>query len=115
MSELPFGPTRKGSSATTETDRILSELESLLSEQISLVHEDRLAELDTRSARIEELLALAPGGGGAVPDGPRLKRIALLYNELCLILAAGKKDVSDRLSRLATGRTSLRAYRGSGS
>lgn len=97
-------------------DRLLAELESLLTEQFDMLRSGDLAaamELTERTDGIvrtlESIAEDAPGGR----DG-RVERIRQLYLKVCLTLAERKEELAGKLHRMRSGKGALRAYRNGG-
>ena len=95
---------------TTDDEKMLEELRSLLAEQVRLAGNGRLEEVSSLMPRVEELLSLASASPSTNRDDEKVKLIVNLYKELCLKLAAEKSELADQLKKMQTGKRSLRAY-----
>lgn len=96
-----------------DIERLLSELDSAISQQISLVQNDDLETVEALAGRVDEVLQRV--GTICTELSPtcaeRLKRIYDLYRKLCLILAQRRDELAHELARLSRGSRGLRAYR----
>ena len=91
--------------------KTLSELLDLLAKQLRLAKNGELEKVDLLSGRVEKLLDEL--SRFAVPiDQTTAQRIRQLYNALCLVFAAEKTELAERLNRMRKGKTSLCAYKG---
>lgn len=95
-----------------ENARLVSELKGLLAQQIKLARQDKLEDVEVLSGSIGFLMErIASSGvlGQAEFKGER-ERLAGLYGDLRLILAARRADVIQELSRIRRGRKAIKGY-----
>ncbi len=90
---------------------LLTELQTLLEEQVSLARNGKHEEVESLVARVDELLTELSDCPMLLRDNEQCERIRQLYNELCLMLTAQKSELAGRLRKIQTGKNSLRAYR----
>ncbi len=96
--------------ADGNSQKTLSELLDLLAKQLRLAKNGELEKVDLLSGRVEKLLDEL--SRFAVPiDQTTARRIRQLYNALCLVFAAEKTELAERLNRMRKGKTSLCAYK----
>jgi hypothetical protein len=97
----------------------MDDLRSLLERQIEFAQQGKIDEVGVLSRQTSSLVEeLARTGFFELADpvlntGQR-ERIAKLYRDLCLILAAQKAEAGEQLSQLRKGKKALGAYRSSG-
>ncbi len=103
---------RTDKAATTEMERLLEQLRSLLERQLELLHQGSLAAAVTLGEQADErvrviVAARALQGPGAA--GP-WQRIESLYRELSLTLVAQREETSAVLHAVRRGKKILRTY-----
>jgi len=93
-------------------------LQELLAAQLEQAKGGQVEKVESTLDRVESLLrealasgrASGPRGSAPVDDVRLVGEVRRLYNELCLILAAGKGELTRRKKRAKTGRRCLVAY-----
>ena len=99
-----------GAAISAECDKLLSKLERILGEQVSLARRGEFEKVASLATTVEKLLArvatcASPG------DRQKANRCRDLYDELCLSLRTETSELADRLKHMGKGKRSLRAYR----
>ena len=97
--------------SSTDGEKLLSELQNLLTEQVRLAKDGKLQEVSSLAAKLEGLLAEASSAPSLPQNSEKAKHIHRLYNELCLVLTTEKSDLAGRLKKMQKGKNSLHAYR----
>lgn len=98
----------------------MEELEGLLRRQIELVRKSdyrSVEALTQRANSIIEEITIAKGNPEAFEQdkfNTNRERLAKLYRELTLMIAAHKDKLGKQLRRVRSGRKTIKAYRGKG-
>lgn len=94
----------------SDGEYLSSQLFAILSRQVSLARRGKADEVLTLAGEIDRLLCRA--NRKQLENIWAKSSIRGLYDELCLIFSAAKREVASELEGVRKGRNSLRAYKG---
>jgi len=88
----------------------LTELQTLLAEQLSLAGKGQFEQIAAMMPRVEHYLSEASTCESPEGNEEAADRIRELYDQLRLVLAATKQELWQDLRKIRLGRSSVRAY-----
>ena len=100
--------------AETDQARLISELETAVAEQKSMLNGGDPGAMRAVGDRIDALLARITAMAGSLSrdSAAELEKLRQTHLAVCLAIAAQKQDLADRLARIRRSKGPLRAYRG---
>ena len=113
MSDALARQSSKEAVSIADVERFLSELDSTMSQQISLAGNDDLKAILVLAGRVDEILQQVETVCVKFPPtcAERLKRVRDLHRRLSLIFAQRREELGQKIARLTRGKKGLGAYR----